>query len=61
MLKGWPSHSFSAVPQGQSVGKGLDAAGRDPFCNTSPTVTEWTILGATLAGAPLDLTLVPSA
>jgi murein DD-endopeptidase MepM/ murein hydrolase activator NlpD len=45
---------------GQMLGGSLDAAGRDPACNTLPIITEWTILGASEStGVTLDLGIVP--
>jgi hypothetical protein len=48
------------VSQGQSLAGGIDAAGRDPSCNTLPITTEWTVLGAVMdPGVTLDLGMVP--
>ncbi len=49
------SNRTITVPQGQSSIAALDAAGRDPLCNTSPTRTEWTVRGATMGVGPLDM------
>jgi hypothetical protein len=49
------------VPQGQTSVGGIDAAGRDPVCNTLPITTRWTILQAIQAPSiSLDLSVVPS-
>ena len=48
------------IPQGQTLAGGLDAAGRDPACNTLPITTRWTVLQAIEApNVNLDLSVVP--
>ena len=56
------SNRAFVVPQGQTSVSGVDAAGRDPACNTLPITTQWTILQAVEApNTALDLSIVPAA
>jgi CHAP domain len=50
-----------SIPQGQAFAT-VDAAGRDPACNTLPIRTRWTIQQAIMApdNTVLDLSTVPS-
>jgi hypothetical protein len=59
------SNLISVIPTGQmsaSYASAGNVAGRDPFCNTLPITTTFTIMGATMApdNVPLDLSIAPA-
>jgi hypothetical protein len=54
------SNRSATISQGQTSGGSLDAAGRDPACNTLPITTEWTVLQAVQSpNVSLDLSVIP--
>ena len=56
------SNRTMTISQGQTIGGSLDAAGRDPACNSLPITTQWTVLQAVEApNMTLDLSFVPPA
>jgi len=55
------SNRTVTISQGQTIGGSLDAAGRDPACNTLPITTQWTVLQAVAPNINLILSIVPSA
>jgi hypothetical protein len=56
------SNRTVAISQGQVFGGSLDAAGRDPACNTLSIMTRWTVLQAVeTPNINLSLSIVPPA
>jgi hypothetical protein len=53
------SNRTVTIPQGQSFATYDFNAGRDPFCNTLPITTQYTVVQATMQGKTLDLSFVP--